>query len=257
VGAPAAAAPSAAPSDAAANAPADAPASAPTPAMAPAPAPLSDQPSLSAVAAPKAAKMRTLQINTLAKGQLFGEIGVLQAVPRTASVIAERACEIFVMPRIEMMRFFFDMPALRAELYNWMDRYPTDEDLVRTWRADDYWHAYKRGMIEGVKREQPEIKRPAYARINLSLQSHPSPLIWHNLPRHNLPLSARGPQPRAIIEDDEDTTRYLDTHVLPKEIFESLKLDTTRPVQKELAPMHKANRQVMLKRSTTVKFKVG
>jgi CRP-like cAMP-binding protein len=100
-------------------------------------------------AAPSAVE---LHVNVLGRGSLFGEVGVLHSVPRTASVVAELATECLVIARIELMRFFFDCPGLRSTLLDAAAKYPTDTELVRTWRYDDAWKQYKTSLVGSISR---------------------------------------------------------------------------------------------------------
>jgi len=173
------------------------------------------------------AKTVRLQVGMLFRGQIFGEIGVLQAVSRTASVVAQLASEILIIPRIEIMRLFFDCPELRQVLSEASTKYPTDDELLRTWRHDDAWHRYKRDLWLGSIRKPPTVEgaRPSSARVC----DPPLPGHFHALPRFEPPMSAREPKPQSADVQDENSSiykhwaQYLDTHVLP--VFDGLQLD--------------------------------
>ena len=111
----------------------------------------------------------TLRIGVLHAGQLFGEVGVMAAAPRKASVAAQLPSELLVISRIELMRFFFDCPELKRVLLEASAAYyPDDDELRRTWRYDDAWEHFKRGLGDCVSSEpagaRARVVQPASAR---------------------------------------------------------------------------------------------
>ena len=171
-----------------------------------------------------------LQVSVLQRGQLFGEIGVLQSVPRTASVVAELSCECFVVQRIELMRLLFDCPELRVVMLEAANRYPADEELLRTWRHDEAWQAYKGAL-------QLSVQRPLSARTTTSQRprgpSVPGKLEFCALPRFVLTHSARGGRSRGRMDEGSKlhvwANEYLDQHVLPKQLLDGLVVHTEYP----------------------------
>ena len=176
-----------------------------------------------------------LQINVLGRGQLFGEIGVMQAVPRTASVIAELSSEILAVSRIEMMRFFFDCPKLRSVLNEASHSYMDDPALLRMWRRDDTWHRYKLQLSNAVSKPVPDKIRPPV--IGAATDYLPRPLLFEenrsNLPLHILPHSAREAPPKASIDEESKlhswVSHFLDKHVFPQSLLEGLQLEAIKP----------------------------
>ena len=55
-------------------------------------------------------------VNTLKDGDFFGEIGVLMATPRTASVRAKTLCDLFVLTKADFSRILHDHPQFAASM---------------------------------------------------------------------------------------------------------------------------------------------
>lgn len=167
-----------------------------------------------------------LQIGVIGRGQLFGEIGVLQSIPRTASVVAALSCEVFAVSRIELLRFFFECPTLRAVLLEASNKYPSDAQIIRTWRHDDSWNGYRSDLFH-VTTLQSRALLAGATRAGWALRSGggvgciaAQPLESGMLPRFIPPPSAREPPPHAGIDESSKlyiwANEYLTQRVLPK-----------------------------------------
>jgi len=90
------------------------------------------------------AKKITMHINTVHRGETFGELGVIKGVPRSATVIAVHSTEVLAMSRIELARLSSVCPELRDNLGKAF--YPSDEEILQTWKYDAAWSAYRRKL---------------------------------------------------------------------------------------------------------------
>jgi glucose-6-phosphate 1-dehydrogenase len=71
------------------------------------------------------------RMNTLSEGSFFGEMGLLLATPRTATVKALTECDLFVLDKDEFLRFLSDQPAFAAKVGEVArQRYRIAEDLL-------------------------------------------------------------------------------------------------------------------------------
>jgi len=179
-----------------------------------------------------------LQISVIGRGQLFGEIGVLQSIPRTASVMAALSCEVFAISRIELLRFFFECPQLRAVLLDASNKYPSDAQIIRTWRHDDSWSGYRSNLFDATTLQSRALLAGA-TRAGWALRSGggvggvaAQPLECAMLPRFVPPPSAREPPPHAGIDESSKlyiwANEYLTQRVLPK--LDGLIISTPCPV---------------------------
>ena len=100
---------------------------------------------LTDVAATPARKV-TLHINTLHRGEIFGEIGVIRAIPRTASVVAIHSGEVLSISRIELSRIFSVCPELRDNLERAVADHPSDADHLQAWKYDTAWASYRKAL---------------------------------------------------------------------------------------------------------------
>jgi hypothetical protein len=137
---------------------------------------------------------------------------------------AQLSSDLLVVPRIEIMRLFFVCPELRSALSEASTKYPTDDELLRTWRHDDAWQQYKHDLWLGNLRKPP----PDRGRPSLSARESTRPLDVHALPRFAPSTSAREPalQGAAVLNEESSVYKhwgqYLDKHVLP--VFDGLAL---------------------------------
>ena len=168
----------------------------------------------------------TLHVNTISQGEIFGELGVLRNVPRTASVVAKFMCEVLAISRIDLSRLLNGHPELRESLTKAAAEYPTDAEHVRTCRYDGAWAAYRGRMSDEVTRE---VQVPHSARL-------PYYGAVDGLPPFRAPGSAEQGAARLTRRDDLArmfpwANEFLETHVLP-----SL-LELAKPFRDEPEPL--------------------
>ena len=53
-------------------------------------------------------------------------------------------------PRVELLRFFFECPELKVTLTAAAAAYLRDDEMLRTWRYDEAWEAYKATLSEAA-----------------------------------------------------------------------------------------------------------
>lgn len=91
-----------------------------------------------------------LQVNTIGRGELFGEVGVLHGAPRSATVVALRASDVYALSKYDLARFFGACPALRHALLESANAYPSDADALHRWEHDEAWAAYRRRLLAEI-----------------------------------------------------------------------------------------------------------
>ena len=130
------------------------------------------------------------------------------------------------------MRLFFDCPALKTALSAAAASYPTDPELLRTWRHDSAWDKYKHDLVSDVGR-----RRPASARTIT-----PAPMDFGALP---LFTASRTGQSRVQLDEGSKlykwASEYLDKHVTRPDAEQAgAESDANRPAFTKL-PQHFQN----------------
>ena len=180
---------------------------------------------LAAAAAAAGSGLHQLHVGTVEAGEVFGEVGLLHGKERAASVVALQPCEAYVVTKYELSRLFAGCPELRARLMALSRSYPSDEELVKTWRHDLAWASYKGQLLGEVTRcdVPPEGIKGIIA-----------------LPGFQPPPSI---EPPPKLDETSDlykwANNYLDTNVL--NIMNDLFLDETPPPELARSPSSSAS----------------
>jgi hypothetical protein len=96
--------------------------------------------------APKRPTFELIDLGTLGPRSFFGEIGLMEGIPRTASVFAKTRVELLVLSKGDFMT---RMPEQAMEyLRNFRKLYPNYEQIMSTLHQQQKWESFRTDVIK-------------------------------------------------------------------------------------------------------------